>query len=90
MRPTTPPTTARCAWCRKPLPPSLFRPRVWCDDGCRRDFIRARRELADLEEQLVETRQRVAGGWSGVSPAHVAALERDVEAARARIPEEMR
>jgi hypothetical protein len=53
-------------------------------------MTRRRREVTALEEELAEMRFRLASGWLLVNRGHVEGLERDVEAARERIPEELR
>ena len=53
-------TTSTCRWCGALLSPSKFRPRVWCNDDCRRARIRAEARLAELEAVLAEARAHAA------------------------------
>ena len=79
-----------CPTCNGPIPLAwTVRPRTYCSPACRIEMGRRRLYLEGLEEELVETRYRLANGWAIVNRGHVAALERAVEAARARIPEAM-
>ena len=83
-------TRSECPTCGGSIPiPWTGRPRTFCSTDCRREMARRRRELADLEEELVETRFRFESGWSSVNSGHVAWLEEAVEAKRAAIPEEL-
>ena len=79
-----------CATCGGPIPTGWNgRPRTYCTPDCRVEMARRRRELADLEARLGEVRSLAAtrlGQWGSNARREAAALERDVEAARARIP----
>jgi cell division protein FtsL len=81
---------ATCPTCGGPIPVAWTgRPRTYCSSACRVEMAHRRRELIALEEELVETRYRLANGWALLNRGHVTGLERAVAAARARIPEEM-
>lgn len=79
-----------CPTCRAPVPPSQFRPRVWCKPACRLEMNRRRRELAHLTGELDEARRQV--GWStGVRKARwqreVAWIERAVARQHELVPD---
>jgi len=80
-----------CPTCAGPLPPATFgRPPIYCGIDCRREMARLRRELIELEGELVEARTHAKHGfWPGAEfwRREAARFERSVADVRSRVLE---
>lgn len=81
------PNAATCPTCGKPIKRVLVgRPRRWCNDSCRREMIRRRETLRQLEAELeLERRTYVAAFLRASQALRVRSLARAVAEARRRV-----
>ncbi len=83
-----------CPTCAGPLPPATFgRPPIYCTPACRREMASLRRELIELEGELIDARTHAEHGfWPGAEFWHkeAARLERTAADIRSRVLEAMK
>ncbi len=83
-----------CPTCAGPLPPATFgRPPIYCGIACRREMASLRRELIELEGELIDALSHAEHGfWPGAEFWHTEAarLERTVADVRSRVLEAMK
>lgn len=66
------------------------RPRIYCSAACRREMVRLRRGVGDLEAALADARLKSWGFWPGKDywREAITHLNRELDAARRRVPSE--